>query len=428
MDKNDHSGLSGLLDVDLDAIETAGKAAGAQNKRRLLLGGSIAAILLVLSALVGFVALNAQHNANYQSALADMAGGNYAAAAETFRALGTYKDSAAQLENAEFAQEFTASDIYAKWEDSTDTFIDTCLANGYSDGSHHYDAAQRAAVICVTQSAEMDAGIDLDDLSPDLLAAWVNLTESYNTMTETTYSVFSEAGYDAASMVELTDSQGNLLYSSCNGAAEFTSVDTARAKAAAYEELYQKITSLVDAGEYQQACDYCAANSVNDFYELDYKDLADYYYYAQALSGYSETNAFYLSDYLSALQAITPGFKDVSSRITSVQPGIESLNGTYSLAMPDSSILEYRITINGDFISIDMWRTDKNRSTWNFMQHSSSRRIPWHMANGAPQYAEVNCSAWIFKLTPVSDGLNVEVTTTTNGSRDPEMSGTYLKR
>lgn len=48
MDKNDHSGLSGLLDVDLDAIETAGKAAGAQNKRRLLLGGSIAAILLVL--------------------------------------------------------------------------------------------------------------------------------------------------------------------------------------------------------------------------------------------------------------------------------------------------------------------------------------------------------------------------------------------
>ena len=84
-------------------------------------------------------------------------------------------------------------------------------------------------MICVTQSAEMDAGIDLDDLSPDLLAAWVNLTESYNTMTETTYSVFSEAGYDAASMVELTDSQGNLLYSSSNGAAEYTSVHTARA-------------------------------------------------------------------------------------------------------------------------------------------------------------------------------------------------------
>lgn len=216
-------------------------------------GFSSAAVLPLFSwsspALVGFVALNAQHNANYQSALADMAGGNYAAAAETFRALGTYKDSAAQLENAEFAQEFTASDIYAKWEDSTDTFIDTCLANGYSDGSHHYDAAQRAAVICVTQSAEMDAGIDLDDLSPDLLAAWVNLTESYNTMTETTYSVFSEAGYDAASMVELTDSQGNLLYPHATWKPlEFTSVDTARAKAPLTKNFIRKSLLLWTQG------------------------------------------------------------------------------------------------------------------------------------------------------------------------------------
>ncbi|MCC8079781.1 MAG: hypothetical protein LIO57_06965 [Oscillospiraceae bacterium] len=339
-----------------------------------------------------------------------------------FQELKDYKDSIAQLSEAEFEQELTTSDVFAEWESLAGEYIDTLLESGYASGEYSYSAQERMVTILMCQSEAMDAGIDFANLSPELLASWVAMVEDIDTVTNITHTTFADNSYSIDCQYTLTDSSGELLYSSVNGETTYTCVDVESAMTAAQEALYLQVVELVDSEQYQTAYDFWNNNNADGFYTLDYKDLSDYYYYAEALKNYDESQPIMLNSYLWDLKKVTSNFKDTDERITSVKAVIQSLNGTYF-----DKNGEYRIVISGDMVQIDLWNKLRNISSFDYTKHSSADGISWAMQNGIPQYAEVDCFAWIFKLTPISNGMNVEVTTRT-GEYDANMSGTYTKQ
>ncbi len=277
--------------------------------------------------------------------------------------------------------------------------------------------------ILMCLSEVVDENVDFENLSPELLASWVAMVEDIDTVTNITHTTFADNSYSIDCQYTLTDSSGELLYSSVNGETTYTCVDVERAMTAAQEALYLQVVELVDSEQYQTAYDFWNNNNADGFYTLDYQDLSDYYYYAAALKDYNESQPIMLNSYLSALKKVTSGFKDIDERIASVRAAIESLNGTYF-----NKNGNYRIVISGDSVNIDLWNTLLNIRAYNLMKYSPTDKISWVMQDGIPQYAEVDCFSYIFKLTPISNGLNVEVELTRTGEYEADKSGTYTKQ
>ncbi len=135
--------ISVSLDVDLDAIAAAGKEEG-KRKRILLIVFTVVIIVAAIIAALTYQHIQAVNRENtYQEALAAQEAGDYETAITLFQELKDYKDSIAQLSEAEFEQELTTSDVFAEWESLASEYIDTLLESGYYSGEYSYSAQER---------------------------------------------------------------------------------------------------------------------------------------------------------------------------------------------------------------------------------------------------------------------------------------------
>ena len=415
-----------LLNVDLDEIAEAGKKENKRNKKLLILGAVIAVILVAAIGAVSLHTRNANRETNYQTALSALESNDYDTAISLFQKLNDYKDSATLLETAEFAKEFTTSEVYAKFEKSTKAYIDTCLENGYANGSCSYNAKEKVVTISAQHSKEMDEGIDFDNFTPELLAAWIGMTTANDNLTKTVYTTFVENDYPVDCQYILTDSTGEILYSAVNGQTTYTCLDVASMTEKMQEEVYSQIAVLVDSEQYQEAYNYWNSINANDTYTLSYKNLSDYYYYAEAMKDYHEEGTA-IHQVLSALEKVSENFKNVKElrQLLSV-PG--ELDGIYEKPNEDrfgvSKTMVVRIEIQGDNISLYLCQKDKNNEV--FLSFGRGTLL-WQIENGIPTFATARCLPYKVEIQRSAAGLTVKWMTDYNQEVDSYKSGAYTK-
>ena len=412
-----------LLNADLNAIAEAGKKENKRNKRLLALG---AVITVILAVVIGAISLH-MHETDYQTALAALESDDYDIAISLFQKLDNYKDSAALFEAAEFAKEFTTSEVYERFEKDSKEYINTCLENGYAAGSYSYNAKEKMVTISIQNSKEMDDGFDFDNFTPALLSAWVGLTAAHDNLTETIYTTFVEYGYPIDCQYVLTDSAGNLLYSTVNGQSTYTCLDVTSMVEKMQEEVYSQIVALVDSEQYQEAYNYWQNVNVNDIYTLDYKNLTDYCHYAEAMIEYHREEGVAIHFVLSTLEKIPDNFKNVKElrQLLSVS---NELDGIYEKPCEDeyfgpSETLVERIEIQGDNISLYLYRKDKDQTTFYY----GSGTLFWQIENGVPISATAKCSFYRVEIQKNATGLTVKWMTDYDEEIDPYKSGTYTK-
>ncbi len=417
-----------LLNVDLDEVAEAGKKENKRNKKLLILGAVVAVILVVAIGAVSLHTRNANRETNYQTALSALESDDYDTAISLFQQLNDYKDSATLLETAEFAKEFTTSEVYAKFEKSTKAYIDTCLENGYANGSCSYNAKEKVVTISAQHSKEMDEGIDFDNFTPELLAAWIGMTTANDNLTKTVYTTFVEDDYPVDCQYILTDSTGEILYSAVNGQTTYTCLDVASMTEKMQEEVYSQIAVLVDSEQYQEAYNYWNSINANDTYTLSYKNLSDYYYYAEAMKDYHEEGTA-IHQVLSALEKVSENFKNVKElrQLLSV-PG--ELDGIYEKPYESewlgvSEILVERIEIQGDNISLYWYRKDRNRVEGSYGRGT----LLWQIENGVPTFVTAKCGIHKVEIQQNSNGLTVKWMTELYSQQevDSYKSGAYTK-
>lgn len=430
MSEGKKTSAQNLLDVDLDAIVVEGKKENRRNAKIL-----IAVIVAVLAiAIIGVLLHKTAQSNKYQKAISAIDSGEYDSAITMFQELGTYRDSAELLEDTEFAKAFTASDLYSDWEERTKDYLDSCIKDGYGFTNYSYNVQERTLMMEVGLSEEMEEVIDFNNLAPNLLVSFVNLMESADNLTQTTVDYFISEGYNINCQHNHLSSNGELLYSTRNGETTYTCIEVETAKNTAYEEIYAQVTTLVDEGEYWEAFNYCTENSVNDFYELDYKDLADYYYYVLAMCNYGDGNSIVASECLSLLKKISIDFKDVRQLTDTWTAFASALDGVYEKPYESewsekSNTSVEEIEIIGSRLSAKMYpKYSMDSKYWYFYTHDyGDGKIALTIEDESVKYATAECGVYTLKLTPSSEGLNVEWRIAYNQEVDQYKSGTYVK-
>lgn len=407
-----------LLDVDLEAIVEEGKRKSKKKRRNFV----IAAVALVAVAIAMFFI---NRETTYQKAVAAQDAGNYETATLLFEKTGNYKDSKEQLTDTQFAEDFRET------FESFSEINNRAFANSRGYGIDiRYDVHNREVVMKDTISEKEEEEFLAEQIKPKFLAMWCSMCSSLDSITENAATGFSFNGYDVDCRFVLLNGGGETLYSTTNGVVTESRIEgIEEAVAAAYEELYSQMVALVDGEKYQEAYEYWNDNC-GDFYTLDYKDLADYYHYANALKDYKKEKPVFVNQVVDALREVSPNFKDTTALMNLYEP-VADLDGTY--VKPDeeklfgmSSSLEYQIIVDDDSVRVISWSKYRNEVVADY--GGGAMPIAWVIENGKPIYAEIESLPYMWKVTPMSGGLNIEWQTTYDNEIDFSRSGIYTKQ
>ena len=294
-----------LLGTDLNAIVAAGKQTG-KRKRNKIIG--LFFVVLILCAGVVAIAYQiycAKMEPVYQEALEAFESQDYETASALFQQTENYKDSSEKLE----AIELLTSHIYSEFQQA----VTNALTTLGHETNISYDVAKQ--LLFIDDHIPDITSADLDDLTPELFAAWVPLCETVDTMTENWSSAFANTGYVVDCCVKIYDKEDVEIYESKNGTTVFNYIDIVASESEMYAAMYAQIVAFVDDGDYQEAVDYW--NSLSDYYTDEYEDLQDYVKYAEGLSIYLSEDTD-LEAALAVLETVTPGFRDVDTYIEEI--------------------------------------------------------------------------------------------------------------
>lgn len=401
-----------LLNVDLDAIVVKGKKESKKNR--------LIAIMFVIIGVVSFALyqynLTVKRESVYQEALTAQKAGEYKTAISLFQELGDFQDCQFQLEETTFAYDFIMSKTF------TDLF-DRALSE-FDEGDDtvgiKYDINNRTVIL-----SKVIPKVNLERIDPAALVYLAPIWNKADIFTNDVYQKFPIHGYSSISCTfEFKDEEGNLLYSVNNGKTVYSYMDMETVKTLAYEEIYSNIVGLVNEEKYQAAYDYWNLNDIDNFYDLEYKDLSDYYYYAIALIGCDKTQPNKVSQRLSILEKVSSNFKDVKQLTDMWKPF--DLDGVYEKPEEEngpSTVLKIHIIISGDRAYLYLY--DANEKSYRFMYGAGD--ITWVIENGKPSYGTAKCQPYAIKLIPHSNGMTVEWRVDWSQEFDSYKSGTYTK-
>lgn len=112
------------------------------------------------------------------------------------------------------------------------------------------------------------------------------------------------------------------------------------------QQEYQEMVNAVEAQKYSECIDIWDKFNTDGFYALDYKDISDYYYYADGMKLYTSSEEVKLSDIMGSFEQVSNGFRDVDFIIAGIKQQEELTNGEYH----NSS--EYRMTIDNGHVKV----------------------------------------------------------------------------
>lgn len=343
--------LREMLDVNIDDIAAKGKKSGNRNKTILVF---VLLVVVVVSACCywGFM------TKKYADALSAANNGDYGAAINGFTTLGNFRDSAENAEKVRIAQDFISSGDYAAIIEAMQPAVDSLNSNdaGTLDTFYEWET-----ITLVTRHTDKNTSpvVNIENLSSqeaNVLSTFLMVSHAADNLSGATRNFLKEAGYSIDSRFEEVGSDGEVMYSSVNGTESYSCVDIAAAEDALYSQCYQEMVNAVEAQKYSECIDIWNKFNTDGFYVLDYKDISDYYYYADGMKLYTSSEEVKLSDIMGSFEQVSNGFRNVDSIIAGIKEQKELTNGEYH----NSS--EYRLIIDNGHV-------EAKGPSWNPFEH-----------------------------------------------------------
>ena len=333
--------LKEMIDVNIDDIEAKGKKRGNKNK-------TILAVVLLVAAVVSVCCYWGFMTKKYENALSSANNGDYGTAISDFTALGNFKDSAENVEKARIAQDFISSGDYAAIIEAMQPAVDSLNSNDAGTLDTFYEWETTTLVTRHTDKNALPVvnTKDLNSQEANVLSTFLMVSHAADNLSGATRNFLEEAGYSINSRFEEVGSDGEVVYSSVNGTESYSCVDIAVAEDALYSQCYQEMVNAVEAQKYSECIDIWDKFNTDEFYALDYKDISDYYYYANAILQYTSSEEVKLSDVKDSFKQVSDGFRDVDSIIAEIEEQQNSIDGEYQ----NSS--EYSLLINGEEVEV----------------------------------------------------------------------------
>ena len=256
-----------------------------------------------------------------------------------------------------------------------------------------------------------------DELTSAILPSFMALCHDIDKNSQSIQTACKvSGGYSVDCSIECIGTDGELLYSSLNGEEKTSCIDIAATEDKLYGPSYQKMVDAVDAKEYAKCYETWDVLNADGYYDLSYKDISDYYYYARAMSAYTSSEAVSLSQLKSDLKNISEDFrntKDIKAKITEIAESAGSvMNGTYH-----KDFCEFKI--------------ENDSLTWEFVSGSekgnnlSAKIDDYFIKDGKISQAEAETSDGQERITVAKTDGGVKVTFDNSGD-EAKYGGTYL--
>jgi hypothetical protein len=314
--------LKELLNTDIDEVVAQGKKSG--NKRKKIV--SIIAVIALIACVSGYFI---NRNEKYKNATLMADFGLYADAMDEFTKLGSYKDSQDNIQKIIVAKDFTESSCYQQQY----KLIENSFSQVSADVVVYLEWRTMTVVTKITLPEETK--LTAEDLKGDLakeiglLPVFLSFCHSADNVCTILQKSSGDEGYSVNYRTEFVGYDGDSLYSSLNGEECFSCIDMSKAWDEVYANCYDEIVRKVNQEDYAAACTAWDTFNSNMIYELDYKDISDYYYYAKAMKVYKGNGKFSLSEVEENLAQVSDDFKDAESIKSSIKSKKEAISGTY---------------------------------------------------------------------------------------------------
>ncbi len=203
-----------ILGTDIDEVVAQGEKSGSKRK--------IAVVIIVFVALVvGVLGYFINRDAKYKDALHMADIGLYDDALKEFFKLSTYKDSQDNIQKITVAKEFAESSCYQRQCEGINNVF---CHNDVNDVLVYLEWETMTVVIQLTLPDSMD--FTMEDLQSDeLKPAFLNISHSADSLCEILKENSKAEGYSVNYKQEIMRYDGQLLYSTFNGAQTFSCID-----------------------------------------------------------------------------------------------------------------------------------------------------------------------------------------------------------
>lgn len=321
--------LKEMLDVDVSKIAEEGKKSN-RSKLQKIIVFTVLAITICIAVHFGL------KESAYKKAYTLADEGNYAEAITAFENLKGYRSSKENAERVTHANNFMKSAVsHAQSEQLSKELSSykTVFTDINFDTS--FDWRTEAFIIRVSSDNFSKSDMEVtDELASAILPSFIALCHDIDRSSQSIQNACKvSGGYSVDCSIECIGTDGEILYSSLNGEEKISCIDITAAEETLYGQSYQKMVDAVDAKEYAKCYEIWDVLNADGYYDLSYKDISDYYYYARAMSAYTSSEAVSLSQLQSDLNNVSGDFKDAKDVRTKIAEIAESaktaLNGTY---------------------------------------------------------------------------------------------------
>lgn len=404
--------LKEMLDVDVSKIAEEGKKNNRFKLQKII-------VFTVLAVVIGIVAFLGLKETAYRKALTLADEGNYAEAITAFENLKGYRDSKKNAEKATLAEKFMDSTVRNTQSVQLSKGLSrykTIFADVDFDTSFDWRTETFIIQIFSDNLSKSDMEVT-DELTSAILPSFMALCHDIDKNSQSIQTACKvSGGYSVDCSIECIGTDGELLYSSLNGEEKTSCIDIAATEDKLYGPSYQKMVDAVDAKEYAKCYETWDVLNADGYYDLSYKDISDYYYYARAMSAYTSSEAVSLSQLKSDLKNISEDFrntKDIKAKITEIAESAGSvMNGTYH-----KDFCEFKI--------------ENDSLTWEFVSGSekgnnlSAKIDDYFIKDGKISQAEAETSDGQERITVAKTDGGVKVTFDNSGD-EAKYGGTYL--
>ena len=321
--------LRELLDADVSKIAEEGKKSNRSKLQKII-------VFTVLAITIGIAVHFGLKESAYKKAYTLADEGNYTEAIVAFENLKGYRDSKKNAEKATLAEKFMDSTVRNTQSVQLSKGLSrykTVFADVDFDTS--FDWRTETFIIQISSDNLSKSDMEVtDELTSAILPSFIALCHDIDRSSKSIQTACKvSGGYSVDCSIECIGTDGELLYSSQNGEEKTSCIDIAATEDKLYGPSYQKMVDAVDAKEYAKCYETWDVLNADGYYDLSYKDISDYYYYARAMSAYTSSEAVSLSQLQSDLNNVSGDFKDAKDMGTKIAEIAESaktaLNGTY---------------------------------------------------------------------------------------------------
>lgn len=368
-----------LLSVDIDSIVDAGNKKGSKKSRKII-GIVIVVVVLVLGSIFALRPIS------YRNACLAAEKGDFSTAAEKLKYVGNYKGCKANQEDLKFLATKGAPFIEIIYSSFTDG------ENGCECGYSMEDRAFSAKTVYPHKAEEL-----FSNPTPEVYFSWLSTTESIDQLSQEFSNILKEDGFEGNFQIGVVDSNSEVIYTSKNGEATFEYANEEELAEEVFSSIYSKIVKLAKEKSFDEAATewdkFCNGKTFN----INYKDLANYVSYVEALRGCTGENWAITVKGVQDLRKLPHGFECVDDYLPTVEAAIKPYQGRvyYSVGSYDWD----KKTLNvGDLLNIDSIVSTPFLDNFSQWMCSSPGATTLEISNGELLSITAECHATAYPL------------------------------